>query len=192
MMNLRTQFHPGSRFAEFGEGDGGALGGGDHYDSPMERSRFKVLLTEDRDHAIEHWTHQLPRLLGPQGVEAIVAKTGREAIDITSRTDIHAAVIDLATPQDAMNRAYTSSGVPGGIWLLEVLSRLPQNLPIVIVNSRTYTPRQIHRFLHDALRLGAFSVINQPVELEKLLTVIQRILQRQYDGQWPGVSGERN
>ena len=152
---------------------------------PQSRSRFKVLMTEDREHAIEHWTHQLPRLLGPQGVEAVVAKTGRQAIDITNSTEIHAAVIDLATPQDASNKAYTSSGIPGGIWLLEVLSRLPNNPPIVIVNSRTYTERQIHRFLHDALRLGAFSVINQPVQLEQLLGVIQRVLDRQYDGIWP-------
>ncbi|WP_432797678.1 hypothetical protein [Poriferisphaera sp. WC338] len=151
--------------------------------------RFKVLLTEDREHAIEHWTRQLPRLLGPQGIEAIVARTGREAIDITHNTDIHAALIDLSTPQDTSNRATTATGIPGGLWLLEVLSRLPASPPIVIVNSRTFTERQIQRSLNDALRMGAFSVINQqvnqPVQLELLLEVIQRLMDRQYDGNWP-------
>ena len=155
----------------------------------MGGARLKVLLTEDRDHAIEHWTRQLPRLLSPQGVEAIVAKTGQEAIEITRQTDIHAALIDLSTPQDKNNRAMTVSGVPGGIWLLEVLSRSPARPPIVIVNSRTFTERQIQRSLNDALRLGAFSVVNQPVQLETLLDVIQRLLDRRYDGAWPGRGG---
>ncbi|QDU34812.1 hypothetical protein KS4_28880 [Poriferisphaera corsica] len=186
MINPRIHLDTGKRFGHGGMFDRDEPDQVDADKHRSERGKFNVLLTEDREHAIEHWTHQLPRLLGPQGVEAVVAKNGREAIDISNELEVHAAVIDLATPQDAANRAYTSSGMPGGIWLLEVLSRLPKHPPIVIVNSRTYTPRQIHRFLHDALRLGAFSVINQPVQLEQLLGVIQRIMQRQYNGYWPG------
>lgn len=151
---------------------------------PQSREvRFNVLLTEDREHAIEHWTHQLPRLLEPQGVQAYVARTGREALDLAGRLEIHAAVIDLLTPPSDADRAATRG--PGGLWLLELFRRLPRRPPIVLVSNHAYTPAQAQRLLNEALRLGAFSVINRPVELEALLAVIRRLVDRRYDGAWP-------
>ncbi len=145
------------------------------------RARFNVLLTQDREQNIEHWTRQLPRLMEPLGVEAFVATNGREALDLASTHPIHAALIDLATPADPA----AGLGTPGGIWLLEVLARRPQRPPVVVVNTRTFTPGSTQRYLSQALRLGAFSVIDQPSELNQLLAVIQRILERHHRGQWP-------
>jgi CheY-like chemotaxis protein len=150
--------------------------------------RFNVLLTEDREHAIEHWTHQLPRLLRPQGIQSFVVRTGREALEVVGSTRIHAAVIDLSTPAGASEtgeRPSGGSGAQGGLWLLEVFRRLPRRPPVVVVNSMTFTPRDAQRMLNEALRLGAFSVINRPVELEALLAVIRRLVDREYRGQWP-------
>ncbi|MEM9489189.1 MAG: hypothetical protein AAGC55_08590, partial [Myxococcota bacterium] len=138
---------------------------------------------EDRQRPMEHWTRQLPRLLEPQGVQAFVAGSGEEALDLTHRFTIHAAVVDLATPRAAETKAATD--LPGGLWLLDVLRRLPARPPVVVVNSRAYSARQVHRFLNDALRMGAFSVVNVPVELEDLLNAIQRVVERQYRNQWP-------
>ncbi len=147
---------------------------------PHQSARLNVLLTEDRDHAPEHWTRTLPRLMQPLGVESFVARTGEEAVDVTQRIDIHAALIDLATPRDNHSAADDA-----GLWLLEVLTRQPNTPPIVVVNSRALTTMQVHKFLNDALRLGAFTVVNRPVQLESLLAVIQRVLDRHFDGTWP-------
>ena len=144
--------------------------------------RFTVLLTEDREHAIEHWTHQLPRLLEPQGVQAFVARTGREALELAKQLTIHAAVIDLLTPAD---EGSTSPSTPGGLWLLEVLRRRPDRPPVVLVSNPNYSQRLTQRYLNEALRLGAFSVLNRPVELEALLQSIRRVIDRRYKGAWP-------
>jgi DNA-binding response OmpR family regulator len=154
-------------------------------------SRFNVLLTEDRDHAVGHWTRQLPRLLEPQGVRAYVARSGREAVAMVNDLQIHAALIDLATPQDDSPEAGSSpvglsgGGEAQGLWVLEVLKRLPTRPPIVMVNSRAIARVQAQRFLNDALRLGAFSVVNRPSDIEDMLAVIRRLIDRQYEGSWP-------
>jgi CheY-like chemotaxis protein len=151
---------------------------------PPSGARFNVLLTEDdRPRGDEHWVRQFPRLLQPQGVAAYVARTGQEAIDLAGRLEFHAAVIDLGTPK-AEGEAFTPQG-PGGIWLLELFRRLPNRPPTVLVTSRYHAARDIDRFLREALRLGVFSVIHQPVDLERMLAVFRSLVDRQYRGAWP-------
>ncbi len=160
-----------------------------HPTNPQPAARFNVLLTEDRQHAPGHWTRQLPRLLEPQGVKAYIARTGREAVDMVNDLDIHAALIDLATPQEDHDPGAGSGSSPvgeaQGLWVLEVLKRQPTRPPIVMVNSRAIARIQAQRFLNEALRLGAFSVVNRPSDLEDMLAVIRRLIDRQYEGTWP-------
>lgn len=161
-----------------------------HTDS-QPASRFNVLLTQDRQHSAGHWTRQLPRLLQPQGVNAYLARSGREAVDMVNDLEIHAALIDLATPQDdpsnpaGVGTGSSPVGEAQGLWVLEVIRRLPNRPPVVVINSRAIAPRQAQRFLNDALRLGAFSVINRPSDIEDMLAVIRRLIDRQYEGAWP-------
>jgi len=165
------------------------------------RARFNVLLTEDRWHGPDHWSRQLPRLMEPLGVVSYKVRCGEEALDVAQQVPIHAAVVDLTIPRMAPPLARDESdpadesheapapqsatpAIPGGLWLLELFSRLPNNPPVVIVRSRTITSHDVNRILQDALRLGAFTVIENP-RLEELLTVFQRMLNRLYRGQWP-------
>lgn len=164
--------------------------------STGERGRFNVLLTEDRPRSGEHWTHQLPRLMEPMGVAAYVARSGQQALAFAQQLPIHAAVIDMATPLGEQADAAQGSGKagafdeePAGAWLMELLRRLPNRPPLVIVHGRTYSQRKVARLLNDALRMGAFSVLNKPVELEQLLAVFRRLLDRVYEGQWPDGRG---
>ncbi len=148
-------------------------------------ARFNVLLTEDQPHSPGHWSVQLPRLLEPQGVTAFRARTGREAIALASRHPIHAAVIDLNTP---MGESSTSSGGTSGdagMWIIELFQRLPARPPVVVVHNRAYSQREVARLMGEALRLGVFSVLPKPFELEQLLGVFQRLVERQYRGSWP-------
>lgn len=150
-------------------------------------ARFNVLLTEDRQRTIEHWTKQLPRFLEPQGVRTFVAKTGEEAVDLAGRQTIHAALIDVSTPRSSApeSLATFSGQEQDGIWLLELLRRMPDKPPIVVVNHRPFTQRQIQRFMNQAIKMDVFSVIDRPDDIETLLGVIRRLVDRQYAGLWP-------
>ena len=174
-------------------------------------ARLNVLLAEDRPHGSHHWISQLPRLLEPQGVTAYITRCGDETIEIAARVDIHAIILDLASPASfwgalsaggagsriAFSQRSASAetatcrneagraGVRCGAWLTQLGRLLPNRPPMVIVRGRTYSPRQVQMLLREALRLGVFSVINAPVELEHLLAVLRRIIDQQYRGHWP-------
>jgi CheY-like chemotaxis protein len=145
-------------------------------------ARFNVLLTQDRAYPDEHWTSVLPRLLQPQGIVAYIARSGREAMDLAGHLEIHAAVIDLARPLD--EAAEKAAAQEAGLRLLELFHRLPNRPPMVVVHRPAYN-READRLLREALRLGAFSVLHKPVELEQVLAVFRRLLDRQYHGNWP-------
>ena len=174
-----------------------------HHPDPLTqgstgRARFNVLLTEDRWHNPDHWSRQLPRLMEPMGVASYKVSCGEEAVELARSVHIHAAVVDLATPRisvrvqndpdetstDEASSNSSPAQVPGGLWLLELFKRMPNHPPVVIVRSRSITARDMNRLLHEALRLGAFTVMENP-GLEQLLSVFQRMLDRLYRGQWP-------
>ena len=147
-------------------------------------ARFNVLLTEDRPRTPGHWTLQVPRLLEPQGVVSYLAHTGREAVALAGRCQIHAAVLDLATPVDEFEQA-APSPEEAGLWLIELFRRLPNRPPIIIIHNAAYSQRLLGRIMNAALRVGAFSMLGKPVDLEQLLTVFQRLVEREYSGAWP-------
>jgi len=171
---------------------------------PGGRARFNVLLTEDRWHGPDHWSRLLPRLMEPMGVASYTVRCGQEAIELVRQVPIRAALVDLATPRmpqpatstntdsdagsqesvDSESTRENPAAVPGGLWLLELFKRMPIHPPVVIVRSRTITTRDVNRLLQDALKLGAFTVMENP-RLEQILTVFQRLLDRLYQGQWP-------
>jgi len=158
--------------------------------APEATSRFSVLLTEDCQRETEHWTRQLPRFLERIGVEAITARSGQEAIQLAESRPIDAAFVDLGTPRSPGQMPSAHEDQPGGLWLLQVLQRQETAPPVVLVNGHAYSPSQAQRFFNDALRLGAFSVINRPVQLEALLLVAQRLIDRMHEGSWPRQADE--
>ncbi|MCX5662992.1 MAG: hypothetical protein NTW19_25180 [Planctomycetota bacterium] len=152
---------------------------------------------------MEHWTAQIPRLLEPLGIAAYVAQSVEDAISLAEQMEIHAAVVDLSTPLGETKRTGGMPGVrapnPGrttagrsagqsGLWLLEMFRRLPNHPPVVVIHGPAADRREGDRLLSEALRLGAFSVLAKPVEIEQILAVFRRVLDRQYRGSWPGGS----
>ncbi len=156
----------------------------EHRVSPQ--TRFNVLLTEDRVETSGHWTEQLSQLLEPQGVRSYVVRSGDEAVSVVQREVIHAALVDLGTPRSTPGSTRSSaSHDPEGLWLLEMFRRSERRVPIVVINSRSVGQRHAQRLLNQALRLGAFSVVSRPIQIESLLQVIRRLLEREYQGNWP-------
>ena len=127
---------------------------------------------------------QLPRLLTPMGIRAMQADTGDEAARIIGQEPVHIAVVDLEIPLDAR---VNSSQPPrkGGPRLLQLLRRLETPPPTIVVKPRQGSTREHARSLSQSLREGAFAVLDRPLELESLLDVLRRVLQRHYRDGWP-------
>jgi DNA-binding response OmpR family regulator len=140
--------------------------------------RLNVLLTE----AEHRWSDQLPRLLEPQGVRAIRVGDVDEAVSVIESEPIHAVVVDVGLPMD---RTTVADVTPGGLKLLRVIHRMDPAPPTVVVRGRRFD-RLDDRLLGEALKLDAFSVMDEPVDLEQMLETLRRLFVRYYGGSWPG------
>ncbi len=142
--------------------------------------RFNLLLSYGgwRD---ESWADLLPRLLEPMGVRSWRADSGVEAEKLLKHVPVHVAVIDMGLPLDPQD---PSCDEPAGYRLLQIMARLPQRPPTLVVKRRR-TRREETRDVASALQAGAFAVIERPVDLETMLQTMQRVLIRHYAGRWP-------
>ena len=146
-----------------------------------EARRLNVLVT-DRG---ERWSSQLPCLLEPQGVQAYRVRNSGEAVELIEATPIHVAVVDMYLDTEA-DAAPTPQRLPGGLKLLQVIQRIEARPPaVLVVRSRHFDPRVDNFVLAEALKLNAFTVLDQPVELEQMLAVLRRALERYFGGAWP-------
>ncbi len=130
----------------------------------------------------ENWSSHLPRLLEPIGIASLWAASGREASHVIATHSIHIAVVDLGLPLDPSDPTQEA-----GPRLLDLLARLA-NPPPTVVMKRGRTHRDDSREIAAALKCGAFAVIDRPRsqrDIELLLEVLRRILDRRYHGRWP-------
>jgi CheY-like chemotaxis protein len=130
-------------------------------------NRLNVLLAHDS----EGWQDVVRRLLEPQGVQTLAARSGREALDLIQSTQIHVAVLDQQMPQ------------LGGLQVIRMMHNLKQAPPsILLANHLT------DHLLHEALGMRVFSVLSKPVDLNMLLDALARVLKRRYASRWPADS----
>ena len=136
-------------------------------------SRLRVLLPDEQ----EEWHHTVRRLLEPQGIQTLSARSGREAIDLIESNAVHVAVLDVQMPQ------------LGGLQVVKRLRELQKNTPqrlvppaILVANDLTST------LLREALMNHVFSVLSKPVDYGLLLDSLARVVKRHYESRWPGFS----
>jgi CheY-like chemotaxis protein len=127
-------------------------------------SRFKVLLAD----ADEDWHQIVCRLLEPQGVLAVSARTGLEALDIIRNQQVHVAVLDQQMPQ------------MDGIQVVKAMRQMPTSPPAILLVAQATT-----QLLHEALSMHVFSVLSKPVDFNVLLDSLARVLRRHYESRWP-------
>lgn len=149
-------------------------------DHPDPNARLNLLLSYGgwREHAA---VRQLPRLLEPMGIHALQADTGEEAASLIQHQPVHIAVVDLEIPLTRCG----SRPVPGGARILQLLRRLDQPPPTIVVRPRQASNRQDVRELMASLRGGAFAVIDRPLQLDTILDTLRRVLRRHYQDAWP-------
>ena len=126
----------------------------------------------------ENFADQLPRLLQPQGIDCLRVGSANEATDLLETSPVHIAVVDLRIPFDQ------GQVEPAGQRVLQLLRRLEQPPPTVVVRARQATQRASARGLSTALREGAFTVMDGPVKLEPMLETLHRIVCRHYANHW--------
>ncbi len=154
------------------------------------RPRLNLLLTYGgwRENA---FADQLPILLERFGIRCFRAESGDEASEVIRRTPMHIAVIDLSIPMHSVGRRYWTATAPvvhsepAGGRVLQLLKRLEQPPPTIVVRPRQADPAESTRSLADALRDGAFAVLDDPVPIESMLQVLERVVRRHYRDHWP-------
>ncbi len=147
--------------------------------APPHQPRLNLLLSYGRGHD-QSVMEQLPRLLAPMGIRSIRVASGRDAAEAVETLAIHIAVVDLTVPLEERPGAREA-----GSRILQLLRRMAQPPPTVVVRPPQPVARQSARGLVEALRQGAFTVLDRPLHLETLLEVMRRILRRHYAGRWP-------
>ena len=136
----------------------------------------------------ESCVEQLPRLLAPMGIQSIRVESGEEAEQVIRTYRVHIAVVDLAIPLRkiaSMEASSTTASTRGGARMLQLLRRLDEQPPTVVIRPPDPSLRESTRSLGQSLREGAFAVLDRPVAIEDMLEVMRRILRRHYADVWP-------
>lgn len=124
-----------------------------HRDQP-----FNLVITGEA----ESWQPALEQIVGPRYLTLSRVHGEDDLLQVVESGAADAAVLDDAADWriDVLH-------------LLRMIRRVDQMLPVVVISSR-----RDRRWLEDALRLAAFSVVVRPLALEELLRQIQRMMTR--------------
>ncbi len=135
----------------------------------------------------QSWVDQLPCLLQPFGITSIRVNSGSEAADVIRAQMMHIAIVDLGLPLETQcrSKAMMPGAETGGMRILKLLRRLESPPPTVVIRQARDRTLANQRTLNEALRDGAFAVLDIPVRLEQMLEVMQRIVARYYSDAWP-------
>jgi CheY-like chemotaxis protein len=129
------------------------------------QNRLTVLLADEPDGS----PMTVKRLLEPQGVTTLVARTGREALELIKSQPVHVVVLDVQMPQ------------LGGLQAIKLMREMVKDPPPAIL----LADRLSNNLLREALAMDIFSVIPKPVDMNRLLDSIARVIKRRYESRWP-------
>ena len=119
----------------------------------ISRSRATILITDD-DPAIRTL---IEHVLQADGYAVILAENGEEALRLAATEKVDLVLLDLTMP------------VKGGWETVECLTNKKPLLPVVIITAR---PDQFF----TALSSGVGALLEKPLDCQRLLDVIERLL----------------
>lgn len=118
----------------------------------------KLIVVDDDAGVLE----TVARVLRRHGHEVVVARNGREAIELVRAAAPDVVVTDINMPE------------MDGIETIMELRREWESLPIIAISGGGLVPRE--RLLDDAGMLGAFETIEKPIDAARLLASVDRAL----------------
>lgn len=125
----------------------------------IEREKpFSLVVTGEA----ESWKPALDVIVGPRLLATYHVRGDRELLEV-----VRSGVADAAVLDDAVDWSVDV------MRLLRLVRRVNRVIPVVIVSSR-----RDRRWLEAALRMAAFSVVAKPLQLEELLRLIHRLMDR--------------
>jgi len=110
------------------------------------------------------WIAGLTRYLEEHEVAVQRAYTGRQAVELVDGGRVDAVVLSGDRPPME------------GLSVLRIIRTIRADLPCVMVLTEVST-----RSLQQALELGAYSVVRQPVDVLRLQRVMVRLFRRRFD-----------
>ena len=110
----------------------------------------------------ESWQPALEQIVGRQWLVTYRVRGRDELLQV-----VQAGVADAAVLDDTAEMGMDV------IQMLRLIRRVNAMLPVVIVSGQVD-----RRFMENALKLAAFSVVQRPLELEELLRQLSRMMQR--------------
>ena len=119
---------------------------------------FELVVTGEA----ENWLPALGKIVGPRFVHPRRVRNDHELLEVVRTRTSDAAVLDDASGWDI-----------DILRLLRMIRQLDKALPVVVVTEHTE-----RKWMEDALRLAAYSVVVKPLELEELLRQIHGIMLR--------------
>lgn len=120
--------------------------------------KYTILIADDE----KNIRNGIAEYLEAEGYESVTAEDGKEAIAIINKGSVDLIISDLKMPN------------VGGIEVLKyVVSHFP-TLPVIILTGHGTVEDAV-----QAMRIGAFDFISKPLNLEHLVMLVKRALERQ-------------
>lgn len=123
----------------------------------MEGLKPTILAVDDESSVLEAY-----RLILEEEYTLLTAQNGEEALKILSQEHIDLVLLDLKLP-----------GM-GGLEILERLKQIDENIDVIVITAVNDVSSAV-----KSIKLGAYDYFTKPFDVDKLLTIIQRVFERQ-------------
>jgi len=125
----------------------------------IKEKDYAILITDDDDNCRQ----ALREIVEPQGLRALLATSGEEAVDIVREGDVHLVLLDMYMPKLS------------GLETLQLVRQFNAQLPCILV-----TGDASDSLLRQAVQAHVYSVIPKPINKNVVLYTVLRALTRFY------------